>query len=307
MAAYGQGSRSRLSYVVESAFGTTPGGPTMLSLPFNTHSLDLVKQRVQGNEIQPDRMPRVDRHGNRNGQGDITVDLRATDFDELLESAFLDTFGTSGADNLVIGTTPQYLTIEDAQLDLGTPQYRRFTGMTVSQMSVNIAPNQMVQATFSMVGQDMSMETSSLGTPTASSGSEPFDSYSGSISEGGSSIAIVTGLQFTLTNSFAPAFAVGSATAAQLELGRAVVEGQVTAYFEDAALINKFLNETESSISVTLDDTTSGETYTFLLPRVKYNGASVPVQNEQSRIITLPFVSLYDTSEATNLKLTRSA
>jgi hypothetical protein len=33
----------------------------------------------------------------------------------------------------------------------------------------------------------------------------------------------------------------------------------------------------------------------------------VPVQNEQSRIITLPFVSLYDTSEATNLKLTRSA
>lgn len=304
--AYAQGSRSGLTYVVESSFGTTPGTPTMIRLPINTHSLNLAKQRVQGNEIQPDRMPRVDRHGNRSPAGDIVADFRAVDFDDLLESAFQSSFGTSGAASLKIGTTPKYLSVEDQADDIS--QYRLFTGLAVSQMAISIAPNQMVQSTFSMVGKDMTISaTSQDSDPTADSGSEPFDSFSGSINEGGSTIAIVTGLNFTLTNSLAPAHAVGSATAGQLESGRAVVEGTLTAYFEDEALINKFLNETESTLEIVLDDTTSGETYTFLFPRIKYNGADVPLADEQSRIITLPFVALRDSSEATNVKLTRSA
>jgi len=304
--AYAQGSQSGLTYVVETSFGTTPGSPAMITLPINTHSLNLVKQRVQGNEIQEDRMPRVDRHGNRNAAGDITVDARADDYDDLFECAFLNTFSTSGASSLTVGTTPQYLTLEDRLTDV--TQFRTFTGMTVSQMSVSIAPNQMVQTTFSMVGQDSDISGTSLDpTPTASSSNEPFDSFSGSISEGGSPIAIVTGLNFTLTNSFAPAFAIGSATAAQLEVGRAVVEGTVTAYFENSTLYNKFVNETESSLQMVLDDSTSGNTYTFDFPRVKYNGGDLPLADEQSRILSLPFSALRDSSEGTNIKLTRSA
>ena len=60
--AFAQGSRSGLSYIVESTFGTTPAG-NFTDLPYNTHSLNLTKDRVAGNEIQPDRMLRVDRHG----------------------------------------------------------------------------------------------------------------------------------------------------------------------------------------------------------------------------------------------------
>jgi hypothetical protein len=116
----------------------------------------------------------------------------------------------------------------------------------------------------------------------------------------------VTSIDFSLTNSFAPTFVIGSDSAQSLEYGRAVVEGTMTVYYEDETLINKFLNETESAIEVSVNDPTGNSAYTFLFPRVKYNGASVPVQNPQSRLITLPFVSLYDATEATNLKLTRS-
>lgn len=303
--AFAQGSRSRLSYVVESSYGTTPGGPTMLTLPFSTHSLNLEKQLIQGADILGDRMPRVSRHGTRTVTGDITAQLRATDFDELLESAFLDTFGTSGADSLLIGTTPQYLTIEDAALDI--TQYRVFTGCTVSQMQLSIAPNQAPEATFTIVGKDVSISGSSLGTPTAASGNEPFDNFNGTIEEGGSAIAIVTGINLTLENGFAPAYVVGAETAPQLEVGRAIVTGEVTAYFEDATLYNKFLNETESSLEFELEDTTSGESYTFLIPKVKYNSGAIPVSDPQSRIMTLSFEGLYDASTGTNLRLTRSA
>ena len=302
--AFAQGSRSSLSFIAESAFGTTPSTPTFANLPFNTHSLDLTKDRVEGNEIQADRMPRVDRHGNKQAGGSIEVDLRKGDFDGLFESAFLNTYSTNV---LKIGTTPKYFSFEDAANDIA--QFRLFTGMAVSSLNVSIAPNQMVTGTFDLVGKTMTQAgttASTGGAPTASSTNAPFDSYSGTITDGGSGLAIVTSLDFSLTNSFAPTFVIGSDSAQQLEFGRAVVEGTMTVYYEDETLINKFLNETESALSVSVDDPTGASTYTFDFPRVKYNGAAVPVQNPASRLITIPFVSLFDTTEGTNLKLTRS-
>lgn len=301
---FAQGSRSSLAYIAESTFGTTPSTPTLANLPINSHSLDLTKDRVEGNEIQADRMPRVDRHGNRQAGGSIEVDLRKGDFDALFESAFFSTFSTNV---LKIGTTPKFFSMEDRAVDIG--QYRLFKGMAVSTLGVSIAPNQMVTGTFDMVGKNMTQSsTSATASPvTAASANAPFDSYSGVISDGGSGIAIVTSLEFSLSNSLAPTFVVGASTTPQLEFGRAVVEGTMTVYYEDATLINKFLNETESTIQVSVDDPTGSSDYTFLFPRVKYNGASVPLANPQSRLITLPFVALYDSTEGTNIKLTRSA
>jgi len=303
--AFAQGSRSSLAYIAETTFGTTPATPTFATLPFNTHSLDLTKDRVEGNEIQADRMPRVDRHGNKSAGGSLEVDLRKGDFDEFFESAFLNTFST---DTLKVGTAPKYFTMEDAANDIS--QFRLFTGMSVSTMNVSIAPNQMVTATFDMVGKTMvqAQTTGSTGgTPTASSSNAPFDSYSGTISDGGSGISIVTSIDFSLTNSFAPTFVVGSDSAQQLEFGRAVVEGTMTVYYEDETLIDKFINETESAIEVSVDDPSGASTYTFTFPRVKYNGASVPVQNPQSRLVTLPFVALFDGTEESNLTLLRTS
>lgn len=305
--AFSQGSRAGLSYVVESTFGTTPGTPSLIELPYTTHSLNLTKERVTGTDIQPDRMQRVDRHGNRSVAGDIVADLRKADFDPFLESAFFNTFSTNV---LKVGTTPKFFSIEDAATDI--TQFRLFTGMSVSSLAVSIRPNQMVTGTFSMIGKNMSISGSSVdGTKTASSGNAPFDAYSGALKiadAGGvlASSAIVTGIDFSINNALAPTFVVGSSTTPQLEYGMATVEGTITAYFEDAALINRFLNETETALEVSVDDPTGSSDYTFLFPRVKINGADVPVDNPTSRIITLPFVALYDTTEATNLKLTRS-
>jgi len=301
--AFAQGSRSRLSLVVESSFGATPSSPSMLTLPFTSQTLDLTKQTLEGNDILPDRIPRILRHGNRNAVGDITVDLRANVYDELLESLFFSSLA-SGAGSMSIGTTPQFLTIEDAALDI--TQFRQFTGMAVSQARFAMSPNNMVETVFSMVGKDMEVASSTLGTPAAAEDEEPFDSYSGSIQEGGSPIATVTGFDFTIQNSLNPTFVIGADTTPQLEFGRAVVQGQITSYFENATLLNKFLNETESSLQLVMDDGVSGRTYTWDFPNIKYTGASVPVQNPQSRVITLPFTALYDANETTNLKLTKS-
>ena len=300
--AFAQGSRSSLSFIVESTFGTTPAG-NFTNLPFSTHSLNLTKDRVAGNDIQADRMPRVDRHGNRQVAGDIVVDLRDGDYDSFLESAMLNTWATNV---LKVGTTPKFFSVEDYAADID--QARVFTGLSVSSLAISLAPNQMVTTTFGMVGKDMTISGTEK-TQDDASGAAPFDAYSGDISIGnvgaGSAVAIVTGLDFTLTNSFAPTFVIGDDSAPSLEYGRAEVEGTLTAYFEDASLINRFLNETETEIEVSVDDPTGGNAYTFLFPKVKINSADVGVDGPTSRMISLSFVALYDATEGTNLKITR--
>lgn len=302
--AFAQGSRSSLSFITEATFGTTPAG-NFTNLPFSTHSLNLTKDRVAGTDIQADRMARVDRHGNRQVGGDIVVDLRDGDFDSFLESAMLNTWATNV---LKVGTTPKFFSIEDYAADID--QSRVFTGMSVSTMAISLAPNQMVTTTFGMVGKDMTISATEK-TQNAASGAAPFDAYSGDISignvGGASPVAIVTALDFTLNNSYAPTFVIGDDSAPSLEYGRAEVEGTLTAYFEDAALIDRFLNETETEIEVSVDDPTGGNSYTFSFPRVKINSADVGVDGPTSRMISMSFVALYDTTEGTNLKITRPA
>jgi len=302
--AFAQGSRSSLSFITESTFGTTPAG-NFTNLPFSTHSLNLTKDRVAGNDIQADRMARVDRHGNRQVGGDIVVDLRDGDYDSFLESAMLNTWATNV---LKVGVTPKFFSIEDYAADID--QARVFTGMSVSTMAISLAPNQMVATTFGMVGKDMSMSATEK-TQDAASGAAPFDAYSGDLSignvGGAAPVAIVTALDFTLNNSYAPTFVIGDDSAPSLEYGRAEIEGTLTAYFEDDALINRFLNETETEIEVSVDDPTGANTYTFQFPRVKINSADVGVDGPTSRMISMSFVALYDTTEATSLKITRPA
>ena len=302
--AFSQGSRSALSIGVEDTFGTAASVYT--NLPIKTHSLDLSKERLQGMDIQADRMPRVSRHGNRSAAGSIEVDLRKGNYDDLLEAAMLSSFDSN--DEMTIGTAPKFFTIEDRLEDI--TQYRLFTGMTVSTATFSIAPNQMVNTTFEMVGKDMSIS----GTPKtmgASTINTPFDSYNGAIYDGGvgsaNLLGIVTSLEFSITNSFAPTFVVGDDTTPQLEFGRSIIEGTMSCYFEDLTLINKFLNETESELQVSVDDPSGSNSYVFYMPRIKYNGASVPLANEQSRIVELPFEALYDDTEETQLLLTRSS
>jgi hypothetical protein len=306
--AFSQGSRTRLSFIEEVTFGTTPSG-NFTEIPFSTHSLNLTKERVEGSDILADRMPRVDRHGNRSAAGDIVADLRADAFDAFLESMMFDVWDTSPSsapDELKVGTTLKSFSIEDYASDID--QARLFTGMAVSQGQFSIAPNQMITSTFSFVGKDGTISQSEKSVNAASTNT-PFDSYSGAITLGNtggalSSLATVTSVDFSVNNALSPTFVVGSDSTPQLEFGRAVIEGSISAYFEDAALINRFLDETETAFKVTVNDPTGGNEYGFFFPRVKFNSANAEVGGPESRMVAIDFVALYDATEGSNLTIT---
>ena len=209
---FAAGSFHGLRYVAESAWGVTPSTPSMIDLRHTSCNLGLSKETFTSGELRADRMISDMRHGNKKVAGDVGVDFSWKEYDALLESTLM---GAWNANVLKAGVTPKSFTVERKFGDI--TQYGKFTGCMVDKFSLSIKPNAIVTGTFSFVGSDGTFSGTPLdATPDASQTESPYDSFTGTISEGGSPIAILTGLDFSLENGINPAMVVGSSYAAAL-------------------------------------------------------------------------------------------
>jgi hypothetical protein len=294
------GARTGFSFIEEAVYGVTPTSPAMQDLPITGHRLTLEKQSVSGAVIRPDRMGVQLHHGQRSVTGSIEAEFCTDAFDALLEAAMMSEFD---GDVLEIGSMMRSFTFEDRMTDIAL--YRKFTGCVVDKMTCRVQPNSQVALSFGIAGRD---QTADMATPlnasyAAMSGNEPFDAYRIVLSEGGDVIAKVSALNFTLDNQIDPAFVIGAQAAPRMLAGGAKISGEMTAYVDNGALLNKFLNETDSAIEMQCDDGTTQ--YTILLPRVKYTGGNLSLENDQARLLTLPFEALFDAGTGTMMRMTK--
>ena len=294
------GARSKLTYIVESTYGTTPATPTFIELPRTGGAPNLQKESFQSADIRSDRMVSDMRHGFKTASLSLAVEMRHTEYDALFESLM---FNSWSANVLKVGTTATSFSMEMSYLDI--TQFGLMTGAIVNGFSANITPDGIVTSTFEMMGKTLSYSGTTAATEeTAAGTSQPFASLSGSINEGGSAIAIVTGLDFSVANNIEPSKVIGADVSSEQIEGVCGVTGSVTAYFEDAALLNKFINETKSSIDVTLADPAGG-TLKFDFPNVLYTGGDVSSGGTGPITISLPFTALYDAADSSSLVITR--
>lgn len=298
--AFSTGGYHGLRYVAESTFGVTPAIPEMTNLRHTGCSLILSKDSFQSNELRSDRQISDMRQGANQIGGGVDFEFSYGDFDAFLEAALFDEWT---ADVLKTGTTAKYFTLERAFADIG--QFGVFTGCMANTMSLSIQHNAIVTGSFGFLGKSASYSNTALDvSPTAASNNSPFDSFSGVIKEGGATIGVVTGLDLSLDNGGNPQFVVGSPDTPRITSGRSNLTGTMNAFFEDATMLDKFINETESSIELTLGDGLA-KSYTIFLPRIKYSGADNSVSGEDPIVLNMPFMALYDETEATNIKITR--
>jgi hypothetical protein len=298
------GAQHSLHYVAETTYGTTPSTPSFKPLPHTGTSLGLTKDGIESEKLRGDRQVEDFRHGNKSVSGDITGELEYGAFDDLMEAVFC---GTWTSDVLKTGTTRRSFTIERKFGDLATPEYHRHTGCEINTFGLSVSPNSMVTATFGVVGKDLALATSIVTGATYADdvGNTPFDSFTGSITEGGSAIATVTALELNIENGLEPLFTVGSQTTSRPSIGKSRATGTLTTYFESKALYEKFLNETASSISLTLTDL-DGNDYLIELGNVKYNSGQPDVSGEGTITVAMEFVALYDSTDASNIVITRT-
>lgn len=204
------------------------------------------------------------------------------------------------------GTTLKTFTFERRFNDIA--QFQVFRGIAINQMRLNIQPEAIVGGDFTVLGMSAAAlsGTSICASPTAAGTHDPLSSFDGTLYENKVLLATVTGLDMTITNGRGVQAVVGSTTSPDVFEGTMQVGGSLTAFFENATLFNKFVNETESSLYIRLDDLNNTDFVNIVIPRVKYNGGEMDPPAEGPVVMTLPFQGLVDVASATSLWIQRS-
>lgn len=307
------GSRHSMRYVAETVYGQTPATPAFKMIRHTGTTLGLSKESLQSEELRDDRQIADFRHGAYQVGGDINIELSYGSFDELLEAVLLGTWEVDspvvGTDRLKAGVTRRSFTIERFFGDILTADkpYHRFTGVELNTLSLAINANAMITGSFGVLGQNMVTATTAIAGATyaPATTTSPLDSFTGTLNEAGTPIAVITEISLSIENGLEARYVVGSKQSIRPSIGRSNVTGQVTAYFENSALLDKFINETESNIMFELPDG-AGNKYTFTLPRIKYTGGQPDVDGEGPITLAMPFQALLDPITDTNIMIDRT-
>ena len=189
-----------------------------------------------------------------------------------------------------------------------------FTECRIGGFNVQLPPTGIGTVEFTVMGRDgVAFEAGAapfFTSPTAETTTGLVAAVNGLLQINGVTKAVVTGANIQLEMNPEGTPVVGSDLVPEIFLGRSLVTGQFTAFFEDMSLINTFINETEISLLIYLTTSSSGssDALTFYLPRIKLGGASVDTSGEAGQVITIPFTALKSsTGDATTIRITDTA
>ena len=244
------GARHSMGHKVEATYGATPATPAFADIRHVSCNLALSKSALESAEVRSDRQIAHHRHGNKSVAGDIGFELSYGSFDDFLEAVLGGAWDadtpSAGIDQLQVGTTRRSFTVERKFANLAVPEYHRYTGLELNSLNLSVTPDAIVTGSFGCIAQDYAIDTAIISGATypAATVSEPFDSFSGTITEGGSAIATVTSIELTLENGLNPLFVVGSALTDQPSIGKSRVTGTLGVFFQSKALLDKIKNET---------------------------------------------------------------
>jgi len=195
---------------------------------------------------------------------------------------------------LQFGTTKRSFTFEHNMNDALV--FDRYSGVRVNGFRLGAAPNGMSNIDFELIGQSFTIGTATqyFTTPTAETTTGLLSAVDGFIRLNGEEQGVVTQLQLDFTNNCSNAPVIGTNISPEIYYGRMKMSGSVTAYLEDADLINVFVNESEVDLVATLEASGAApqDFLSFSIQRLKFQTPSRTIGAEGGVVATFPFQAL---------------
>jgi hypothetical protein len=176
------------------------------------------------------------------------------------------------------GTTQRSATIERFFSDI--TQYATHKGKTVDNFMLDVSTGGLVTGSFDFMGKDMTIQGSSLLHATVnnslSNGILSATNSVVNVLENGAALSgtFVQSLKMSYANALRGQKAIGVLGNAGVGSGSIGITLNLSMYFADATIYNKFLNNTATSFSWRFQDT-AGNGYVFTLPYAKYSAGKV--------------------------------
>ena len=200
------------------------------------------------------------------------------------------------------GHTDKSFTVEEWYSDIA--QSETYVGNKVNTIGMAIPATGLVTCDFGFMGKDLGQAATSayFTAPTAATTTGIFASVNGALLINGNPVAVVTDVSVNVNRNLANATVVGTNSIVDLFEGRIVVDGNFSAYFQDATFRDLFKDEVEASIVVAL--TTSNDKaadfFTVVLPRIKIN-SNTRDDGEQGVVAQHSFQALLNSAGGTGV------
>lgn len=297
-----RGSEANFALFEEDTYGQDPGTPSGFKMYLTSFGLQKQRRNIPSQTLTPDRSMEEPMRGNVDVTGPIGMEMNAESMGMLFKH-LLGSVSTTGADpyshEFTIGDLPTSLLLEkDYGANIsGSGRYEKYNGIRLARGRFQFPQEGPALASFDCVGADMAQDSSALdGSPT-DNGMTPFSMFEASIQEGGGAIAVVQSAEMVLDNGLDTGQYVvgGSGVRAGLPEGKAGISGRLTALFDSTSLLNKALNDTESSLQITLTrgdglGSAGNESMEFLVQQLKYSPNSPPINGPGGVLVNLDFI-----------------
>lgn len=300
-------SQTRLAFITESVYGTTPSTPAFNNLRITGESFKPGIQFVSSQEIRPDRnVPDLTQVGSEAGGG-FNFELSYGSFDTILESLLFSSWSTNVLKN---GVTRKSFTFEKFFEAGATDQYHRYHGSVVNTLALNIQARQIVTGSFGVLSKGMTSAQAEIASSTYNAANtNPVINAANnfaSLTMTGVTSPEITSLSLNITNNMAQQPVVGSVESRGLRTGRFVVTGSLDAYFANEEMLDLYMAATATDLSFSLGGASTLK-YDCEMGTVKFNDAEIVAGgNDQDVMARMAFQAIYDSGDAATLKVTRT-
>lgn len=303
------GANVREAWVLETVAGTTPTSPAFQEINFTSEAIGLTVDTIVDETIRKDGQLSDVTSGNRQVGGNMPASLRYGEFDVFLEAALGGTWDvgvpTAGTDQLKSGTEVRSYTIERFHEDVVA--YFRNTGIQFSGFTLNRDANAITTIDFTVVGLNQTTATSELAGATYAGVStvEPMNAFNGSFDINGQTDACVTTMSLSLDRANEAQFCIGSDISTEQVVTTSDVTGSLSITFEDLTAYTLFNAQTYFALEIVLEDA-AGNEIKFILPRIKYTSADIPVSGKGVITQSYEITATHDVTTGTNLIIERN-
>jgi hypothetical protein len=205
---------------------------------------------------------------------------------------------TVSASRLTNGVVQRSYTVETGFTDVS--QTFTFTGMTVDKMSLKLASGSILTGMFDFKGKTMTRQVGSLlsGTVTGSTSNTVMNGVNNVVNvlEGGAALSntFIKNLTIELGNNLRGQDGIGFLGNVGIASGSIDLTGSIEIYFADGVIYDKFLNNTNTSLSFRVNDS-AGNGYVITMPNVKYSSGKVTAGAiNQDVMVSMNYTALRD-------------
>ncbi len=267
------------------------------NVPVNSFSV-IGNQALNGvATLTGSRNPAAPYVGNKTVTGTIAVPADSIAMWYWFKAMFDDPV-TTGIDPYVheykIPSAMPSMTLETAFTDLATDKFQRFVGCKVSGWSITAGGDAELVSTIDIVGALDSLETSAFDAAPTAVTIGRVNNFSAALTEGGGALSNATELSLKVDFGIdSDQYVIGSSgVIGSLPEGICAVSGNIKTLFEDDSLLTKAMNDTETSLKLTITESASS-IFEIELQELLYERNSIDIPGPAGLLVDLNFQGFY--------------